>query len=290
MLILKFTFISFLLFTISSGSVVENSGSEGYIRSISREIVAVTAATVTDRALLYPADQLIILQQSTGGWIRDLITKASERGNFRFFYKSFWPQLGAVIPASIILYASYGVSKNLLEKRGLGKYESTFYAGALGGVGLSLATCPAEAARTRSVNNINLSQKQSRELRVVYRGFVPSLTKGVLYGSVALTGSDYLISSFFPASMQHSIWAPFITGTIAGSISQVIVSPVDLIKTRVMTDYDFNKTIYDHIKEAYKTRTLMTGMLFRVIRFGPGAGIMIGLINIYRELFNSVFK
>ena len=128
-------------------------------------------------------------------------------------------------------------------------------------------------------------------------GYASALTR--YFNQAFMLMADAIKDPAFPQESFEKLQKQTITSLKSGeksasTISNRVVGALAYGKKTAMGEFVTEASVkgltLDDIKEAYKTRTLTSGMLFRVVRFGPGAGIMIGLINVYREFFDSVFK
>lgn len=101
-----------------------------------------------------------------------------------------------------------------------------------------------------------------------------------------------------PANKQSELSRDFVVGFIGGIIGTTVATPFDMLKSRMQTlrapgtpaPYG---SVIPALCQVYReegTRTLMRGWVMRVIRLGPGGGIMLVVFDrVYNYLGTKVF-
>ena len=124
--------------------------------------------------------------------------------------------------------------------------------------------------------------------RVLYRGYAVTVTREVPFALIQMTLVETLTSSMG--------WSSLYAGCVAGSISGVITTPMDVVKTRLMTK-SYAPSALKHptsalfltlgeVKIAWAEgglRGLFRGGLTRSMWMGVGGGIFFGTFDFVKS-------
>lgn len=156
-----------------------------------------------------------------------------------------------------IVFGVYGSMNESLKKRNaiygeetsLTKVKREFIAGTVSGVAQCLITCPMELVKCRmqvysasSVSSITMIEtvrrirkQDGRMLRGLYRGMVPTLLRDAPAFGIYFSSFQYLLDLQEGTPSQGSL---LMAGGIAGTLSWLLIYPIDVIKTRMQIDGD----------------------------------------------------
>lgn len=265
--------------------------------SLLSKVLPIMIGTLFDRLLLNPLDNVIIhVQQNKKTALEATRFIFREEGLPGFYKGMLWPFILG-LPARLSVFGSYYWIKNYkpIQKEYDEKKISVF-AALISGILFSLIGGPAEAKRTRKINNVKLPISDLN-YRAMYRGFLPLLLRNCIGNTLMLSGSDYILSKIDPvdkentlnSSNEQSLITPFFVGALTGGLSQVIVTPFDVIKTRMMSDSTF-KPIQHHIKTIYHQHSFFASSTLRMCRIGLGSGVMIGSIKLTNNIMDKIVE
>lgn len=190
----------------------------------------------TVKVLLQTQDAKNPKYRGTIHCLRSLIVKEGIRG----VYKGMSSPLAGVAAINAIVFGVYGnIQRNSKNPDSL---NSHFVAGCAAGFVQSFLCSPMELAKTRS--QISDGSKppllclkelyQQNGTRGIFRGLTTTILREVpAFGSYFLT-YEYLTRSDDPNPV--STLSMLISGGIAGTVSWVVVYPIDVIKSRMQID------------------------------------------------------
>jgi solute carrier family 25 carnitine/acylcarnitine transporter 20/29 len=158
-------------------------------------------------------------------------------------------------------------------------FESIF-AGSLSGMAATLACHPFDVIRT----NIQLypSQPVLSVINTTMKGGIGSLYKGLLGPFLAQAVYKSIIFGSYNASARHLFsgsgpLSVFMNGFIAGTINSLIVSPVEIVRTRqIFAGPDKSNNFKDVVIDIYRRggwKGFYIGIIPTLIRDGPGMGL-----------------
>jgi solute carrier family 25 aspartate/glutamate transporter 12/13 len=229
--------------------------------------------------IVYPIDVIKTKMQNINyknGF--ECITSIIRKDGYRGFYKGALIQLIGVGPEKAIkLYVNSYISS---------KMEDTNYnkiiSGSLAGGSQVIVSNPIEIIKIQHQMNLNNNIKDTINMI----GGIKSLYKGV---SLCLLRDIPFSAIYFPTYniIKKQTDNIFISGMIAGIPAAYLVTPADVIKTRIQTNkLHYYKNIYDCINKIYKNegfKAFWKGGLWRVLRSSPQFGITLYLY----EFLNS---
>lgn len=201
--------------------------------------------------------------------IKDIIRTEGYKG----FYKGSVIQLMGVGPEKAIkIYVNNLVSCNL-EQNNLNKIIS----GSLAGTAQVIVTNPIERIKIQYQMNMNTNIfntiKSIGGLKKLYKGSSLCLMRDIPFSAIYFPSYDYY------KSITNNI---FLSALISAIPAAYLVTPVDVIKTRIQTHITNKKykNIIDCICKTYSNegfKAFWKGSLWRVLRSSPQFGITLWL-------------
>ena len=166
-------------------------------------------------------------------------------------------------------------------------YESLL-AGSVSGMAAVVVCHPLDVIRTKIQLNHNLTLSQAVQLswseggiKGLYKGFVMPFVAQVMYKSIIFATNTVSQNYLFQGSTSYS--SMFLSGTIAGSVNAIVVSPVEVIRTTQIQSNAGQSGISSKsqlplsqtIKHIYTQRGFggfWISLLPAIVRDGPGIG------------------
>lgn len=244
-------------------------------------IIAPGMAGIIDRTLFHGLDLIINTQQVQNLSFYQSIKYIHQIHGFRGFYKGFKWSLYGSIPDRISMYGSYYTAKNILSQS-FSSGSLHIVSGVISGAIDATIVTPFEAYRVRINNQIQVSST----LKANFRGYSAVLSKCIIANTFSIAASDWAISLTREYNINHPI-LPFTIGFFAGAATQVLVTPIDNIKSKMMIDYEGRNKTLDIIKSAYKNGRLYNSFWSRTLRISLGTSVMIGIIDRVNETANK---
>ena len=250
-------------------------------------------------AALYPIDTIKTRLQAMigGGGIRALI----EAGGGRGLYAGVWGNLAGVAPASAVFISVYEpvkkyVMSQLPENR---SYVGPMIAGAAAGLASSLIRVPTEVIKSRMQTKefkgpiAAVKTIVSREgARGLYAGYGAFLLRDLPFDAIEFVAYEQL-------KKAYSIWAgrelhtaeTSVAGAIAGGFTGIVTTPLDVLKTRLMTQGSAGR--YSSLIDATLTiareeglGAFMRGWQPRLIWISMGGFVFFPVLEATKKYFN----
>jgi solute carrier family 25 aspartate/glutamate transporter 12/13 len=207
----------------------------------------------------------------------DCFKKLVRNEGFRGMYKGVLPQMLGVAPEKALkLYTNKYVRENLP----FGGLSNEILAGCAGGAAQVGVTNPLEIMKIQYQMN-KVKTMQFREVWETVGGF-----RGIYRGASACFLRDIPFSGiYFPVyfTLKQKTGNNFISGTLAGIPAAFLVTPADVVKTRLQTKVDsvgLYNGLWDCFSKVWKNEgvsALYKGSMMRVIRSSPQFGITLWL-------------
>lgn len=268
----------------------------------------VAPATVAffEKILTHPLDTVITFQQQNNAkFYTTARTIWNNYGATGFYRGLSWPLVFSTPPGAVIVYGSYEVSKEVLYANGLTNTTANYLTSSvLTALLCSVIATPIEAKRIRDTFHIKVDNPPSK-IRYHYKGFVPMTIKLTLHSPFVLAGTDLFKEKAYQLG-QNSInplvkeitdinnpYTAFIGGLCTGILSQLITTPADVLKTKVMSDYSTEikpLSLMEHLKKAYMEKNLFQSTGSRVLKFGLHSSIMLGGMHMIGTFFQARHK
>jgi solute carrier family 25 2-oxodicarboxylate transporter 21 len=183
-------------------------------------------------------------------------------------------------------------------------WTRAFLAGALAGATEAFVNCPFETLKVRMQAKEHLSRYRntadclvqtvrSEGMLALYRGIEPQMWRNAAWNGTyfAVIGS---VRVLFPASRDQSkasqLSVAFASGLVGGGVGTLLNTPLDVVKSRMQnqvgSDLQYRWTLPSLVAiwRAEGTRALYKGLGPRLLRLGPGGGIMIVVFDVVSEL------
>ncbi|CAI5480062.1 unnamed protein product [Closterium sp. Yama58-4] len=261
----------------------------------SKGAVAGGAAGVTVETVLYPIDTIKTRLQvaSSGGGI-----------NFKGLYSGLSGNLIGVLPASAIFIGVYEPVKAFLlnalpENISVAAHLA---AGAAGGTAASLVRVPTEVVKQRmqtgqfptAVNAVKtiLSKEGVRGL---YAGYGSFLLRDLPFDAIQFAIYEQLKIQL-KKTLKRDLKDPemAVVGAVSGAITGAVTTPLDVIKTRLMTQGTSGqyKGIIDCIQKTAAqdgVGALFKGVGPRVMWIGIGGSIFFGVLEKTKQLMHKAY-
>lgn len=266
--------------------VTENNG-------LLKTAVAVPAAVALfERLSMHPVDTLITVQQKENLSVLRAARHIHQNHGFFGFYKGLsYPLVMSTPPAAILIYGSYEAFKRTLSAKNLDKTSSFAASSLMTGFLVSAISTPLDAKRIRDTFDIKTSHLKG--MPFYYRGFLSNTAKMLLHSMIVLGGTDLFknwLDRYGKTSSDERVrkaldannsYTTFAGGLLLGSAAQLATTPLDVIKTKIMSDYGANRmSFWEQARTAYRESNLFTASGSRVIRFGLHSAIMLGCMNV----------
>jgi len=164
-------------------------------------------------------------------------------------------------------------------------------AGSLAGMSEGLINCPFEVVKVRMQAKENLSVYKSTSdalLKLVrtegifalYKGLEPQLWRNAIWNGTYFATVHKVKSTVIPKdSKMNEKLKDFTAGTIAGALATTLNTPFDVVKSRLQKGGTINEPTWalPHLIHIFRNegfRALFKGYVPRLLRLGPGGGIM----------------
>lgn len=265
----------------------------------------VAPATVSffEKIITHPLDTVITYQQQNNKNFFSTSQFIWKNHGASGFYRGLsWPLVFSAPPGAVIVYGSYEALKEVFHAHGLTNINTnTITSSVITGVLCSGIATPLEAKRIRDTFKINVDNPASK-LRYHFKGFVPMTLKFTLHSPIVLAGTDIFkvkAHEYGQASDNSHIkqwtsvdkpYTAFVGGLFTGIISQLITTPADVLKTKVMSDYSTDTkplSLKQHLVKAYKDKNLFQSTGSRVLKFGFHSSVMLGGMHMIGTFFQS---
>ncbi|XP_077996312.1 solute carrier family 25 member 45-like [Glandiceps talaboti] len=252
--------------------------------------------------------------------ILDCAIKIIKHESFFGFYKGMGFPIVSASLQSAILFGAYGnVLRQLSTWRGEGSEQpprktDIFVAGWIAGIVQLTIACPIELVKIRlqmqthrrgssMVGQGSTTYKgpihcistifKSEGIRGCYRGLTPYMMREAPGNAIYFLAFDVLCRKLtFEGQQRPSTWALLLAGGSAGSIYWVLITPLDVIKTRYQADGVKHKkyhNIWHCFADSYRTggiRVFFTGAAINCLRGFPvnavvlsGYSLILGLLG-----------
>lgn len=288
------------------------SASDSFWENLAKNAIAGGGAGVTEILCMYPTDVLKTRAQlSTTS--ASMVTVA--RGIFadqgiKGFYRGIVPPVLGEAPKRAWKFAANDAFKDEFIKRNPEGKLTNFAAaasGALAGTSEAIVNCPVETVKVAMQSKDNLGRFNSTWecfLAIVreegpmklYKGFEAQairnfLWNGAYFGTVGLVGNNFAVPEDAPKSKK--LFNKFLAGVVGASVGTLLNTPFDVIKSRMQNQitkpgqvpkYRNSFQSLGLILQEEGVKGAWRGLGPRLLRLGPGGGIMIVMYSTIMDL------
>lgn len=256
-----------------------------FLRILFEGFIAGATAGVVVETALYPIDTIKTrLQAARGGG--KIVLKG--------LYSGLTGNLAGVLPASAVFVGVYEPAKQKLLRTFPEHLSAVAHltAGALGGVAASFIRVPTEVVKQRMQTGQFASAPDAVRMiaskegfRGLYAGYGSFLLRDLPFDAIQFCLYEQLrIGYKLAAKRDLNDPENAIIGAFAGALTGAITTPLDVIKTRLMTQGSANQ--YTGILNCVQTvvreegpRALLKGIGPRVLWIGIGGSIFFGVLE-----------
>jgi hypothetical protein len=281
---------------------VEQLNNKKYSKNYSlfvKAMVVPSCSSLLEKVSMHPIDTVLTVQQKNNITARKAIKAIyNEVGLLGFYRGMSYPLLFSTPFAAMLLYGSYAWFRDFFSHTAkLDPTKNLIATSISAGLLFSLISTPIEAKRVRDTFGIK-SKYPKNKILYYYRGFVPNTIKMLSSTAIILSGTEILKKKLDDYSktvhndaLQKILnarhpYTAFLGGFILGGVAQIISTPLDVVKTKVMCDYEENSrrlSNWQQLTRVYKERSLFRGLTTRIVRLGGHSGIMLGFMQMLND-------
>ena len=169
-------------------------------------------------------------------------------------------------------------------------------AGTLAGMSEALVNTPFEVIKVRMQAKENVGRYSStahaamsavREeglAQGLYRGLVPQALRNGIWNGIYFFTIGYLRTALPPPEKGKEKMRNFFIGVVGGTLGTTANTPFDVVKSRMQNATVVGKkpSVYSTLTSIYRTegpRALYRGYAARILRLGPGGGVMLVMFD-----------
>ena len=281
------------------------------INNAKNHIKASTYAKASSVLLLHPLDTIKTRMQ-----LSPHLRTALPSLSISTMLRGLLPSWAGHLPYHTITFGSYEVFKSKLQKQYPNIEPAKIYvmSSILGDLVGSLWYCPFEVIKQQMQSNskhvCSAITHTIRDYGLLgfYRGYVGMIARDVPFRAIQLPSYEIVKDIYFQKIAKNKTeiqikskellpLESMIIGAISGSLSSAITNPLDVIKTRLMTNKDsvlsfgnvFN-TANTIIKNEGISTLLTSGLIPRTLYFAPSAAVFYMTYEASRKYFNEKEK
>lgn len=228
--------------------------------------------------------------------------------NLKFdgMYKGVGGSLFGQVPYGVLTFGSYEVYKQYLSER-LSKYNPVLVyalAAIMGDMTGSIWLCPSEVVKQQLQSGMFQSTTQAiqsiwgnKGLMGFYQGYTGALARDVPFRVAQLTSYEVTKNLFLrlqqrnnPEKTELSTVDATICGAIAGTFSSAITTPLDRVKTLLMTDASYGGSVLACVSKIWREEGVngfCTGLVPRVVYIAPSVMIFFVVYEQVQQQFND---
>eukprot|EP00884_Botryococcus_braunii_P006887 jgi/Botrbrau1/1619/Bobra.0185s0034.1 len=275
------------------------SGVPTWRRAVTNIAAGATAGAAVE-AVLYPLDTIktrLQLMKSGGGFKALLQT-----GGGKALYAGVWGNLAGVAPASALFMAVYEpVKRYVIEALPPDKeFVGALVGGASAGLASSIVRVPTEVVKQRMQAGEfkgalqAVSQIVRKEgLHGLFAGYNSFLLRDLPFDAIEFVAYEQLKSSYKLLLPAHRDLQPLevsVIGAVAGAITGLLTTPLDVMKTRLMTQgsskqYSGLLDCATKIARNEGLGTFLKGWEPRVLWIGVGGSIFFTALELSKKLY-----
>uniref|UniRef100_A0A0N4Z1C2 Mitochondrial 2-oxodicarboxylate carrier n=1 Tax=Parastrongyloides trichosuri TaxID=131310 RepID=A0A0N4Z1C2_PARTI len=266
-----------------------------------RQIAAGGSAGLVEVCMMHPLDLIKTRLQMGGGYysgLTDCVKKTYHLEGVSGFYKGILPPILAETPKRATKFFTFEQYKQIFTIPDIPQEVTFAFAGCLSGMTEAVIINPFEVVKVRlqadktSLKDQKSTAEMAREIikkdglgfNGLYRGFSATLARHGIWNTVYF-GVYHSFKGYLPNDKENpsiNVLSRLFLGFIAGTLASVANIPSDVAKSRIQGPQPDGKRIYfglvQTISLIYKNEgfaSLYRGLLAKVLRLGPGGGIML---------------
>ncbi|CAM6023056.1 unnamed protein product [Sphagnum balticum] len=289
---------------VQAGDWVENLLAGGTASTLSKIILQ---PFDTSKTLLQAAGEL--RGRYAGNLSQCMVRLVKERG-LGGLYTGFLASIAVSAPSSAVFAVGYEFSKNALESTPLHQFAPVL-AAALGNVTASIVRVPPEVIKQRVQAAVYknvfeaTSQLWAKEgIRGFYCGYSSMIARDIPYSAVQFTvfemlkklrsqrlqkeGGQQAVKS--GKHMANDLWM----GAVAGAVASSLTNPLDVVKTRVMTQTRGGNVVHGGLRSIAKQiwmeeglKGFGRGILARVLYKVPASAVFLVCYEAMKRILRS---
>lgn len=271
-------------------------------------IIAGGVAGTAEILAMYPLDVVktrLQLQTSTIGrtlatneevyvGVYDAFRKIIKQEGFSKLYRGIASPIVAEAPKRAVKFATNEEYKKLFTMLSGGQLQTYHHmlSGALAGMTEAFVNCPFEVIKVRMQAKENLGMYKStldaaqatiknEGLLCLYRGLEPLLWRNGIWNGAYFGSIGYIKSQIpKPDTQSGETLRNFFAGIIGGTFATTLNTPFDVVKSRMqntqargVANWTLPSLALMYREEGF--RALYRGYVPRILRLGPGGGIML---------------
>nr|QKY15114.1 s-adenosylmethionine carrier 1 (SAMC1) [Polytomella parva] len=254
-------------------------------------------------AALYPIDTIKTRLQSMigGGGFKALLQQGGGKG----LYAGIFSNLLGVAPASAVFMAFYEPLKNSLKASlpSDRSYQAALIAGAVGGAASSLIRVPTEVIKqriqTREFHGLVDAVRgvtRTEGLRGLYAGYGAFMLRDLPFDAIQFAAYEKARSIFRTVTGREASPAETsVIGACVGGFTAVITTPLDVMKTRLMTQGATGKYsgLLDCVTRIVKEEgpsALMCGWQPRLLWISLGGFVFFPVLETSKNLYGQLYE
>ena len=288
--------------TLQCRSDLAGAGASAVQLSVTRTfqlgLIAGAVAGLTVDVILFPLDTLKTRLQIAGG-------PGGRRALFTGIYKGFLPALAASAPSAAAFFGSYDYSKRILEPYFTGTYAPLAHmlSAAVGDVAGSTVRVPFEVVKQRVQSGLHATP--SSAVRAIlakegvgglFTGYASLVVRELPFDAIQFPMYEFLKARWAAQTgrLRLETWENSICGSAAGAVAAAVTTPLDVVKTRLMTQAGavrYNGIVHGlrRIAREEGPRALFAGITPRVMWISLGGAIFFGAYEAARARLFPVF-
>ena len=180
-----------------------------------------------------------------------------------------------------------------------------FIAGGMAGSVETIVNCPFEVVKARiqapQISTVYGSSRvavgeilQKEGLLALYKGFQPQLLRNIIWNGTyfSIIGYQQHKKKITGTHSQNQIWRDFCVGSLASAAGTFLSTPLDVVKSRmqnlpsVSPRYQNSLSALFQIYSEEGYQALFKGLGPRLLRLGPGGGIMFVVFDLCNRILS----
>lgn len=278
------------------------------LRTFQLSLFAGAVAGFTVDAVLFPLDTLKTrMQLATDAATAATATTLRKPSLFKGLYQGFGPAVAASAPAAAAFFAMYDYTKRVLESRlHDDKYVPVCHmvAAGAGDVAGSTVRVPFEVVKQRMQSGMYASAREavratfaSEGVAGFFRGYTSLVLRELPFDAIQFPLYEFLKKKWGEVGDEGELktWQTSVCGSVAGGVSAALTTPLDVVKTRLMTQrmgVDKYRGILHGLRTIAREEgmgALMAGVTPRVLWISLGGAVFFGAYEAAKKVMFPVY-